>query len=120
MTHPITFTDVLYIYLRDLDGMSETVAEWMQIPDLDAEKREVQFACNLAEDFETQFRAASRDREETGLLGRLAMLAGSHTNWRRIARRLLRHFGCPERLAVPNYRRKVSPFVEPVAGFSVN
>jgi hypothetical protein len=78
------------------------VREWLDT-EPNREQREIKFACSLAEDFNMMWHDSSHDEnDETQLVGQLALLASRYTNWRSIARRLLKRFQEPAMFAVPN------------------
>ena len=92
---PLNFAAAIFDYLTRAAGMADTVAAWME-SEPDPENREVYFAVRLAEDFSRSFEDLARDDcDEPGLLGQLAILAGERTNWRSIARKLIRRFTSP-------------------------
>jgi hypothetical protein len=100
---PLTFTSAVARYLELDPSTPDTVTYWLRAEG-DAEQRAMKFAANLAEDFIAAFQLPVPDEQpELALLNVLSRHAIDQVNWRRVAEKLLRHFGQPAMIGMHNY-----------------
>lgn len=95
MRLPRTFTAALVQHLLREPDTASVVHEWLTV-EADIEKREIDFAAALAEDFIEPLERSGIEDDSFNCLWRVVMrTAYARVNWRRVSRALLRHFTLP-------------------------
>jgi hypothetical protein len=95
----LTFTNLLIQHLIDDAETPQTVLEWLRTAS-DPKEREKGFAQQLAEDFRAANSVTDDEADpELILKDNLLGLVCMKTNWRRVARAVLRYFTIPVTMA---------------------
>lgn len=98
---PATFTSLMVRYLMDDPTTPAVVLHALKV-EPDADRREVALAVGLRDAIVAALKIVNADETPDGRLTQtLIEMAAERTNWRQVARALLRHYSLPVIVATP-------------------